>query len=145
MKYLTLTIASALVLFLVILTGCENQSASWGVNSNEISGKKDDSGFERKIPLKLSIKIMPGEKYVLNYLNTGFRIIDWIYVDNCKELDKSLEIIGYADDLLMLINCSASNIALYSVEFNNRSKNEIELTVYLTGNHKSVFKKDKTF
>ena len=144
MKYLTLTIASALLLFLIILTGCENKNASWGVNSNELSANGQESGFERKIPLKLSIKIMPGEKYVLNYVNTGFKIIDWIYIDNCKDRDKSLEVIGYADDLLMLINCTASNIALYSVEFSNRSKNHIELTVYLTGKQKNEIKIDRS-
>ncbi|MBV6478207.1 MAG: hypothetical protein HGGPFJEG_00955 [Ignavibacteria bacterium] len=139
MRYISLTLASALLLFLIIFTGCGNQNSQFGVNSQEAQDT-ESSEISGKIPLKLNLKLMPGEKYYLNYENTGFKIIDWIYFDNCKELDKSLEIIGYADDLLMLINCSASNIALYSVEINNRSKKSIELTVYLTGNKKSLTK-----
>lgn len=143
MRYLALTIASALILLVIVLSGCENGMSSSGSNSIKTDNQNQNNIPEKNIPLKLNIKLMPHETYTLNYINTGFKVIDFVYIEKCGETDKSLEVIGYADDELILINCGITNAALLSVDFANRSSREIEFTVYLTGKKSIPIKKDE--
>jgi len=144
MKYISKMFVSAIAIYMFVLSGCENQITSSEYNAESSKMQNQGEIQKGKIPLKLNLKLMPGETYVLNNTNTGFRNIEWLYVEGCSTSDKSIEIIGYADDELMLINCSVSNVALNSVEIINKVKKATEITVYLLGNNRYTVKKQAT-
>lgn len=134
MKKIKSTITAVMFMVLAIMTGCSDQivspfSQSTGPEavSNAPGIKKNPDVFYSKITLK------PRQVYTYSTSNTIFSSFNSISVLNCGDTKSSIEILGYINDVVMVLGCNTKGFIANSITVQNKTQKSIELDVFLTG------------
>lgn len=117
----------------IILSGCESDITSSGKSTNNEQNVSENKKPVNATSLMIKLNLNPNQTYSLNYTNTGYRAFYSLNIENCTEANKLIEIIGYADDELILLNCSSSNLYVFSIDIKNISPKPIEIYLSVTG------------
>ncbi|MBK8552120.1 MAG: hypothetical protein IPL53_14085 [Ignavibacteria bacterium] len=128
------TITAVMVMLLSIMTGCSDQivspfSQSTGPDavSNAPGIKKNPDVFYSKITLK------PRQAFTYSHKNTVFSSFNSISILNCGDAKSSVEILGYLNDVVMVLGCNSKGFIANSITIENKTQNSVELDVFLTG------------
>lgn len=134
MKALKMIQTAIAVIVISVLAGCSDQlispTASNDTNNsveiNSAGNQAANNVFHSKIGLK------PYQSYSFDYLNTGFFTFNSIWVAD-KEVKSKLEIFGYLDDEVIVLNEESKGFFVRTISIQNVTSKALEIDVTLSG------------
>ncbi len=128
------TVLAVLLIVLFIMSGCSedvisplSENGETGKAASDADATIDSKKFHSKISLK------PRQTVEFHAGNTIFRSFNSISILNCGITKSSLEILGYANDAILLLSCNSNDFFAYSITIENKTRSSIELDVFLGG------------
>lgn len=145
MNYLKSATRSLAIVMLIIITGCGDNFIAPTSTGNKSNDQRQVSLYEESEPANyysVNVEIKPGETFSLSRSNTNYYSFNSISISDCNIVSYGLEVIGYSDDELIILDCMSKGFDVSMISVRNVSAKAVSLNIKVTGTKKKIFPRD---